>query len=236
MPMNTPRPLHPPGLPRWLACLALAWAATAHAAADDIARLYALPPAGSISLRVVNPSANAASVQWGNGAAVTLASTGTIASEYRAFPAGQTPALRIDGQTVDIDWPALGTHAGGFVTLVLTGSGAKPAVAPLADSAATLDGLKAELIFYNLAAGCTARVLIENGPDVFAGAVPLSRSTRAINPVSANLEGECGDVRSGPLPLPELGPGDRYSLFLVGSAGQPRLAGALNRTEPYRKP
>jgi alginate O-acetyltransferase complex protein AlgF len=234
--MNELRALRPLNSPRWLALLALAWAACAHAGADDIARLYALPPAGSISLRVVNPSAHAASVQWGDGSAVSLASTGVVATGYRVFPTGQTPVLRVDGQAVDIGLGKPGAQPGGFVTLVLTGSGANVVVTPLADAAATLDGMKAELVFYNLVPECTARVLIVDGPDVFAGAAPLSRASRAINPVAAKLAGECGDVRSASLPLADLAPGDRYSLFLVGRAAEPRLAGALNRTEPYRQP
>lgn len=204
-----------------------------HAAADDIAKIYALPPAGSAYVRVVNPDARAASVQFSPDAASTsLSSKTTIATDYQVVKGGEEMALRVNGRRLKAPVRAPAT---GFATLVLTEAGDATSVVTVIDQALSPDGLKAELIFYNLT-DCSASVAIQDGPTVFSNATPASRLTRVINPVSARLVGRCGTTDTPALTLPTLVPGDRFSLFLTGSAAAPILLGVTNKTEPYRAP
>lgn len=204
------------------------------APADDIARLYALPPAGSAYVRIVNPTAQTLSIQLGAGArAVQLAPREQIATDYRVVTGGKPLALRINGKPVSSDVMA---PASGFVTMVVTVHGDTASVKPIADAGEAADGLKAELAVYNLVPACAASVSIANGPTVFSEVAENTRAARSINPVSAELVGACADKLSAPFHLPMLKAGDRYSLFLVGTAASPVLIGQENRTEPYRAP
>ncbi|WP_174997394.1 alginate O-acetyltransferase AlgF [Pandoraea iniqua] len=205
----------------------------AHAApADDIARLYALPPDGSVYVRVVNQAVAPVSVQLGNGAkAESLAANGKIVTDYRVLPGAQAYPLKVNGRAIDVSGK---TPKGGFVTLVVDGAKASAPAKVIVDESPAADGLKAELAVYNLVPGCTAKVGVAGGPTVFPAVADGARAARAINPVSASLVGECAGHTSAPLALPPLKGGDRYSLFLVGTAQAPVLVGATNRTEPYK--
>lgn len=202
--------------------------------ADDIARLYALPPAGSVYVRVVNPEPAALSVQFGaDTTEEKLSPTGNVATDYRVVPGGRPLTLRINGQSVSTD---SNMPATGFVTLVAALENGKPAVKPIADDSQGADGLKAELALYNLVPGCTASVSVPDGPTVFSKLAFQMRDARAINPVEVALIADCTGKRTAPLKLPRLNAGDRYSLFLVGTASTPTLMGQVNRTQPYRAP
>jgi alginate O-acetyltransferase complex protein AlgF len=106
-------------------------------------------------------------------------------------------------------------------------------VQPIVDESPPADGMKAELSAYNLVPSCAAAIRIAGGPAVFTDIAYGSRAARTINPVAASIEGACGAHVSTPLALPALKAGDHYSLFLIGTAQQPALAGTLNRTEPW---
>lgn len=204
------------------------------APADDIARLYALPPDGSVYVRVVNEASTPASVQLGNGSgakAESLAANGKIVTDYRVLPGAQAYPLKVNGRAVDVSGK---TPKGGFVTLVVDGAKATAPARVIVDESPAADGLKAELAVYNLVPGCTAKVGVAGGPTVFPAVADGARAARAINPVSASLVGECAGHASAPLALPPLKGGDRYSLFLVGTAQAPVLVGATNRTEAYK--
>jgi len=217
-----------------LAAAALVLAGSmAHAApADDIARLYALPPDGSVYVRVVNPSNTRVTVQLGAGEkAEMLSASGKIVSDYRVLSGGEAFPLKINGKAVEVPGK---TPKGGFVTLVLQSARGTAAAKPVLDESPAADGLKAELAVYNLVPGCSAKVGVANGPTVFQSVPDGARAVRAINPVSASLAGDCAGHVSAPFALPSLKAGDRFSLFLVGTAEAPVLTGAVNRTEPYR--
>jgi alginate O-acetyltransferase complex protein AlgF len=198
------------------------------AAADDMAQLYALPPDGSVYVRVVNPSAAPVKVQLGAGTKPeTIGATGRIGTDYRAMPGGAL-TLAIDGKPAAV----AGTLPhGGFVTLIAGRAGANVQI--VVDESPAADGMKAELSAYNLVPSCAAAIRVAGGATVFGSLASGTRAARAINPVSASLDGACGTHVSAPQALPALKAGDRYSLFLVGTAEQPALVGMLNRTEPW---
>ncbi|MFG1463948.1 alginate O-acetyltransferase AlgF [Xanthobacter sp. DSM 24535] len=214
-----------------LPCLA---AGEALAQATPLTRLYAAkPPAGSAFVRVLNPTGAAVTVALGDGAKTPLGPDGPRASVYRVVRGGTAVNVSVDGK------PTSGTAipaADGFTTLVLVPEGPNFRLEPLTDSTEGRDDLKAMLRFYALAPGCTATLAVADGPTVFDAVPPMASRQRAINPVDASLVGRCGDVASAPLKLPQLKAGDHYSLFLVGTAQAPVLAGQNDETEPYRGP
>lgn len=215
------------------AALAAALLSGAHgaaqaAAADDMAQLYALPPDGSVYVRVVNPSSLPVKVQLGAGAKPeAIGAQGRIGTDYRAIP-GAALTLTIDGKPATV---AGALPHGGFVTLIVGKAGA--GVQAVVDESPAADGMKAELSAYNLVPSCAAAIRVTGGPAVFGSLASGARAARAINPVSASLDGACGAHVSAPQALPALKAGDRYSLFLVGTAQSPALVGMLNRTEPW---
>lgn len=200
-------------------------------AATDMGRLYALPPEGSIYVRVVNPSAVAAQVRIGDDPVQILSATGQLASDYHVQAGGAAYRVQVDGKPLK-----LGEHAptSGFITLVLP-TDRRGAVHAIVDSAADNDGLKAELSFYNLDAGCSAALGLAGGTGtVFSSVAPMQRGVRAINPVQADLTARCGMAESGRAKLPELKAGDRYSLFLLSGKSAPILKGVVARTAAYK--
>jgi len=222
-------------LTRWvpvaaLLCLPVAAGAQKGNAADDVARLYALPPAGFIHVRVVNAGSVPVAVQVGEQRVERLSTAGRMASDYFAQPGGGDFQVRVDGKRVRVDQPA---PQGGFVTLLLK-DGGTPSADVVVDKAASGAELKAQLTLYNLVRGCTAELRLAAGAVVLPSVPAFSSEVRAVNPVAAQLTGGCGDVASAPLQLPALRAGDRYSLFLFGPAGAPVLKGQQARTEPYR--
>ena len=63
---------------------------------------------------------------------------------------------------------------------------------------------------------------------------PAASASRSINPVSAQLSASCAKAVSAPLALPQLQPGDHYSLFMTGTAAAPVLRGQASATDTYR--
>lgn len=218
----------------WAAVMLLsaqAACAQSSAAATDMGRLYALPPEGSIYVRVVNPSSVAAQVQIGDEKTQTLSASGNLASDYHVQAGGAAYHVRVDGKPLKLGERA---PTSGFITLVLP-LDQRGAVHAIADDAAGNDGLKAELSFYNLEQGCTASLhLAGGGGAVFASVASMQRGVRAINPVQAQLTARCGTAESGQAKLPELKVGDRYSLFLLPGSGAPTLRGVVARTAAYK--
>ena len=105
------------------------------------------------------------------------------------------------------------------------------------DTADTEDALKAELRFYNLAAGCSAAnlLLAPAGTAVFSAVAASASAARSVNPVRASLAGQCGHAKTAPQSLPHLEPGDHLSLFLTGSAAAPQLVIQPSRTDPFTR-
>ncbi|MGH7756288.1 MAG: alginate O-acetyltransferase AlgF [Vulcanimicrobiaceae bacterium] len=203
------------------------------AAAQALTTLYgARPPAGSSYVRVVDPSTQPVTVAIGAAPATRLSAAGMIATTYRIEPGGRPVAIAIDGQSLTT---SVVLPAGAFLTLIVRRGSDGPRLAAIADTVGDVDGLRAQLRFYNLAAGCRASVQTASGATVFAGIASGESIARTINPVTATLVPHCGATAGRSLRLPQLNAGDRYSIFLIGDAARPALVGNLDLTEPYKK-
>ncbi|MFC4624916.1 hypothetical protein ACFO1V_06720 [Daeguia caeni] len=117
------------------------------------------------------------------------------------------------------------------MTVLLWNEGGAVRQASVVDQTRGHDDLKAELRVYNLLPGCNGEVVIASGQTVFKDVAVGTSRQRSINPVKAQLQGKCADAVSAPLQLPDLKAGDRYSLFLVGTADKPVLVGQIDQTE-----
>jgi hypothetical protein len=194
--------------------------------AGEIAQLYApQPPAGSSFVRVVNPLEQQQRVRLA-GKEDVLSATVRIASDYRVLDAAHPFAL----EAGESKFGQIKVAPDRFFTILLTPD--RPGYTVLNDSTDDRDDLRAELRFYNTVAGCAGGVSLKDGPVVFDKVAADTTIKRVINPVKATLVGRCDTVQSAPLALPPLKPGDRYSLFLTGTAQAPRLTGQVDATEP----
>ncbi|WKL54745.1 alginate O-acetyltransferase AlgF [Pseudomonas kielensis] len=194
-----------------------------------LAQLYApRPPAGSAFVRVVNPSADSLKVQISNGTVQAIGPS-QLASSYAIVKGNETFSVTLDGKPAG----QLQVAPDSFNTLVPQDG----KLQVLDDSAGSDDALKAELRFYNLASDCPkgSLAVADGGPVLFADVAAHSTTARAINPVSASLSAGCGKATAEKLALPQLKPGDHYSLFLTGSATAPVLRGQLSSTDLYAK-
>lgn len=200
--------------------------------AQEIGRLYAArPPAGSAYLRFVTNAATPISVGIeGVGSDLAIPSEGRKATPYRIVKGGQAAKIVIDGKTAATIIP----EPDRFTTVVIPGDPGK-SVTQIVDTTEGGNDLKADLRVYNLVAGCQATVAVSGGPTVFKDVGEGETRRRVINPIEAELVGHCGQSTSAPYRLPPLKAGDHYSLFLVGSADAPLLAGQQDETEAYKQ-
>ncbi|RRV03755.1 alginate O-acetyltransferase [Pseudomonas sp. v388] len=209
--------------------LGLGLASSAAQAAPEIAQLYAPKlPEGSAWVRVVNPSDSALQVRLNQGQDIALSAASTAASPFQAVDARQPLHLTVNGREVK----GLKAPKDAWVTLIL---GSDPAAAPrlVIDPPPRGKDLRAELNVYNLNPGCAnADLKLANGSKVFSQVPQGGQAQRTINPVQATLIASCGQSASLPLKLVPFKAGDRYSLFLVGSAQTPRLIGLVDQTAP----
>lgn len=202
--------------------------------AQPIEHLYApRPPAGSAYVRAVNVAASSLSVRIGSGPSEELSSHKQVATIYRIVPGDDPLVLETNGR---VEKRVIVPPKDRFVTLIAKEGPTGFDLAMTIDDTKPIDGLRAELRFYNTVEGCSATLGISDGPRIF-DSIPAGASRyRTINPVEANLYGECGSSRSSVWKLPSLKPGDHYSLFLLGDPKKPVIVGQLDQTEPYRKP
>lgn len=221
---------------QWLFSIAalligLAFVLATSSQGQEIGRLYATrPPPGYSFIRIAALAGGAAPRVQVNAAELSLgADTGV--SSYRAVPGQQKLNLVVDGVAASPDIvPASDT----YLTLVISKTSAGWTVQSIDEGLGASDGLKARLRFFNLAPGCAATLKIADGPTIFQQAAFVSMQSRTINPVTAKLEGSCGEAPAE-LTLPQLRAGDSYSLFLRKDSDQLRLTGRLDETEPYRE-
>jgi len=199
--------------------------------AQDIGRLYATkPPPGYAYIRVVTGSdSDVPRVQVNSQDLRISEATGT--SSYRAVAGNQPLNLSVNGSTVSKD---LVPGAAAYLTLVISKTNSAWTVQTVDEGQSSGDGLKAKLRFFNLAPGCTATLKIADGPTIFQQAAFASVVSRSINPVTAKLEGSCGEANAS-LTLPQLRAGDYYSILLRKDSERLRLTGQLDETEPYRE-
>lgn len=212
---------------------ALSCLPAAHAE-GTLAQLYAArPPAGSSFVRVVHPDPGSLRVKIADGPEQTLSGS-KPASSY-AIVKGDTPfAIQLDGKSAG----SMKVAPGSFTTLVpqRQGKNAATRFTAIDDSGGSQDALKAELRFYNLTTDCPQGSLqvAPAGTPLFTGVAPAASASRSINPVSAQLSASCAKAVSAPLALPQLQPGDHYSLFMTGTAAAPVLRGQASATDTYR--
>ncbi|MBX9753057.1 MAG: alginate O-acetyltransferase AlgF [Roseococcus sp.] len=111
---------------------------------------------------------------------------------------------------------------GSFVTVLLHArADGTLAATPVVDSA-DFNRARARLAFYNAMPDCAAAALSihPSGPAVFEGVPSLATRSRSVNPVSAEIRGQCGERASAPFALEGLEAGGMYSIWLI-SAAQP---------------
>lgn len=184
-------------------------------------------------MRVVHPDPGSLRVKIADGPEQTLSGS-KPASSY-AIVKGDTPfAIQLDGKSAG----SMKVAPGSFTTLVpqRQGKNAATRFTAIDDSGGSQDALKAELRFYNLTTDCPQGSLqvAPAGMPLFTGVAPAASASRSINPVSAQLSASCAKAVSAPLALPQLQPGDHYSLFMTGTAAAPVLRGQASATDTYR--
>lgn len=220
-----------------LACLgalivALSGIAASQTHAQDIGRLYAAkPPPGYAFVRVVvmvegdmpRVQIDARDLPIGERA---------TASSYRAVPGGRALNLTVDGSTIS---GPIAPRPDAYLTLAIAKTGAAWSAHAIDEGQSAGDGLKARLRFFNLVSGCTATLKLSDGPTIFDQAPFESVQARTINPVTAKLEGSCGEGGAAQMILPQLRAGDSYSIFLRKGADRLSLAGQQDETETFRE-
>jgi hypothetical protein len=198
------------------------------AAADDVASLYApQPPADAAYLRVLNASAQPARVALSGSVAAQTLAPGE-ATRFSVMTHGTPVRVTIDGHVLPLDGSGAATAAaaGDALTIALAHDAKGWHATRISGKYEHVDGLKATLHAFNFAPGCSAKISLGgDGPTVFEQMGTGAQNSRAINPVSATLVGQCGVAKSAPLTLPPLAAGDSYSLFLTGDATKPELLG-----------
>ncbi|WP_322015249.1 alginate O-acetyltransferase AlgF [Paraburkholderia sp. J12] len=201
-------------------------------AAADVASLYGpQPPADAAYLRVLNASAQPVKVVYtGGGPAQTLAPR--AATRYAVLRPGEPLSATVDGRALSrTDSGSAKAAAGDYVTLAVLHDAHGWHASAITARGDRIDGLKATLRAYNFAANCGASIGIAGtgagaGATVFGNLDEGNTAARAINPVTARLVGQCGSATSAAVTLPQLAAGDGYSLFVLGDAANPVLAGA----------
>lgn len=198
---------------------------------QEIGRLYATrPPPGYAFIRVTTLSDGDRPQVQVNSADLQI-NEATGASAYRAVPGKKPLNLAVNGSTISKD---VVPGAEAYLTLVISKTNSSWAVQSIDEGQSSGDGLKAKLRFFNLVPGCTATLKIADGPTIFQQTPFATVQSRTINPVTAKLEGACGEANAS-LTLPQLRAGDYYSLFLRKDSERLRLTGQLDETEPYRE-
>lgn len=211
--------------------LSLSIVTTPRSQGQEIGRLYATrPPPGYAFIRVATLSDGDLPQVQVNSADLQI-NEATGASSYRAVPGNQPLNLAVNGSTISKD---VVPGAETYLTLVISKADSSWSVKSIDEGQSSSDGLKAKLRFFNLVPGCTATLKIADGPAIFQQTPSASVQSRAINPVTAKLEGSCGEADAS-LTLPQLRAGDYYSIFLRKDSERLRLTGQLDETEPYRK-
>ena len=198
---------------------------------QDIGRLYATkPPPGYAFVRIAAESDGVVPPIQVNSADLPINEV-TGASAYRAVAGNQPLKLSVNGSTISND---VVPRAESYLTLVISKTNSVWTVQSIDEGQGSSDGLKAKLRFFNLVPGCAATLRIAEGPTIFQQAAFVSVQSRTVNPVTAMLEGSCGQANAT-LAIPQLRSGDFYSLFLRKDAERLRLTGQLDETEPYRE-
>ncbi len=130
----------------------------------------------------------------------------------------------------------LRVEPGSFVTVLLhAGANGALTATPVVD-AADFNRARARLAFYNAMADCPSANLSINpsGPALFEGVPSLATRARSVNPVAAELRGQCGERASAPFALEGLEAGGMYSIWMISGAAAPTAFLTRDATAVYR--
>jgi len=125
---------------------------------------------------------------------------------------------------------------GSFVTVLLhAGASGGLTATPVVD-VADFNRARARLAFYNAMPDCPVAALLINpaGPAVFEGVPSLTARARSVNPVAAEIRGQCGERASAPFALEGLEAGGMYSIWLITGAAAPMAFLTRDTTAVYR--
>jgi len=130
----------------------------------------------------------------------------------------------------------LRVEAGSFVTVLLhAGANGALTATPVVE-AADFNRARARLAFYNAMPDCPAATLSisPSGPAIFEGVPSLAARARSVNPVAAEIRGQCGERTSAPFALEGLEAGGMYSVWLISGAAAPSAFLTRDTTALYR--
>ncbi len=196
--------------------------------AQEVGRLYAArPPAGSAFVRIATAMDMEETTKFAVNTTQVTIPRNEVASRYVVAPANKTLVIAVAGSSVKSTLTPL---PGRFYTIAIAAAGKDWAERAIDEGTGNSNDLKTELRFFNLLSDCKASLRIADGPQVFEAVNPGELKSRTINPVQARLQADCADAVSG-FELPQLKPGDHYSLFLRKTG----LSGQFDETEPYRE-
>lgn len=127
-------------------------------------------------------------------------------------------------------------EAGSFVTLLLHAGPNNTLVATPIVESTDFNRARARLAFYNAMPDCPAASLTihPSGPAVFEGVSSLASRARSVNPVAAEIRGQCGERSSPAFPLEGLEAGGMYSIWLISGATQPAAFLTRDTTAVWR--
>lgn len=200
-----------------LALAALALMTSFVAPAGDGGLYGPTAPPGSAFIRVFNASdADDLETRVGNE---TISDVGSWkASEFIFLPAG-THQLSGGGASKSVS-----LSAERFYTAVVGGGTVR-----LLDNDNTGSKLKALVILYNLTGNAGLSLRTQDGATVVIPDVANEASgKREVNPAKVQLAVYKGDQKLGDAPPISFARGQAFSLFVVGDAGSPRMAWAIN--------
>ena len=220
-----------------LGAIFLAWGATSSARAQG--QVYdPVPPRGSAYVRLVNvlPGEVTARPDFLPQQRLGIAP----AQRVMAFTAVENVAnrqLRLEFQEGGRRGQAtLRVEAGSFVTVLLHAGGSGTLTATAVVDAPDFNRARARLAFYNAMPDCPAAALTINpaGPALFEGVPSLTTRARSVNPVAADLRGQCGERASAPFALEGLEAGGMFSIWLISGTAAPTAFLTRDTTAVYR--
>ena len=200
-----------------LALAAVALMTTFVAPAGDGGLYGPTAPPGSAFIRVFNASdSDDLETRIGNE---TIADVGSWkASDFIFLPAG-THQLSGGGASKSVS-----LSAERYYTAVVGGGTVR-----LMDNDNTGSKLKALVILYNLTGNAGLSLRTQDGGTVVIPDVANDASgKREVNPAKVQLAVYKGDQKLGDAPPISFARGQAFSLFVVGDAGAPRMAWAIN--------
>lgn len=200
-----------------LAMVAMMFMTSMVAQAGDGGLYGPVAPPGSAFIRVFNASdTDELTAKVGNESIADIRAWN--ASDFIFLPAG-THRLVAGSSDQSV------TLAAGRYYTAVAGSGS----VKLLDNDNSGNRLKALLILYNLTGNRALSLRTKDGgTEVIPGVAAAASGKREVNPSKVQLAVYDGDKKLADAPPVTLARGQAFSLFVVGDAGAPRLAWAVN--------